>query len=51
MGEMLDGRTVKHTPFINDLEKGVNRNADVVSVVLELISTGVHLWEKFRKGA
>ena len=48
MGEMLDKRTVKHTPIIDDLEKQAHKHTDVISDVIELITAGIHLWKKLK---
>ena len=48
VGELLTGEEVKRAPFIKDVEKRVHEHEDTIASVLDLISSGIHLWEKFK---
>jgi len=50
VGELLSSPDVSHAPFVKDVEKKMHKHESAISDVLELISVGVHLWEKIRKG-
>lgn len=50
IGEMLHSQDVKQTPFLKDVEKKVHKHENTISHVLEMISSGIHLWEKIKKG-
>ncbi len=50
LGELLTTDNVDRTPFTHDMEKKVHQHEDTISTVLDLISSGLHLWDKFKKG-
>lgn len=50
MGEMLTSEDVKSTPLIKDVEKKAHKHEGAILEILDLLSMGIHVWEKFKKG-
>ena len=50
MGEILKGSDTTDTPLIHNLGKSIHKHEETISDVVEILSSGIHLWQKFRKG-
>lgn len=50
MGEMLSSEDMRKTHVTKGVEKNAQKYEDTVSDVLRLVSSGMNLWEKIKKG-
>jgi hypothetical protein len=49
IGEILNRKETSKIPGAHTIGKKIHRHEGVIKDAMELISTGIHLWEKFRK--
>lgn len=50
IGEVLSSHDVKEPPFVKKIEKEVHRHENTIVDVLDMVSSGLHLWERIKKG-
>ncbi len=50
MGEMLDGSGVGDVPGLKNVDRKMDKYEDTVADVLSLISTGIRVWDKIKRG-
>jgi gas vesicle protein len=49
MGDILSSKKTAKMPVIHTIGKKIHKHEDSISDAIDLISSGIHLWEKFRK--
>jgi len=49
-GEILKSRETADSPIVHNIGKSIHNQEETISDVLEIVSSGIHLWQKFRKG-
>ena len=49
LGELLNDEDVKHTPGVKNLEKVVRDHETTIADVLDIIASGVHLWDQIKR--
>lgn len=50
MGGMLSTQDINRIPILKNIEKEVNKHKASISDLLKLVSSGLDVWEKIRKG-
>ena len=50
VGEILKSRETADSPMMHNLGKSIHNHEETISDVLEIVSSGINLWQKFRKG-
>lgn len=51
LGEMIDKGCHETQEFLHDAETKVSKEGNTFSTAVEWITTGINLWNKFKKGA
>lgn len=51
IGELLDEPQISHTRAAKEMEKKMDKYEGAVSEVIALLTAGMQLWEKMKKGA
>jgi gas vesicle protein len=50
MGEILKSKETADSPIIHNFGKSIHEHEETITDVLEIVSSGLNLWQKFRKG-
>ena len=50
VGEILKSRDTAESPMIHNIGKTIHNHEETISDVLEIVTSGIHLWQKFTKG-
>jgi len=49
-GEVLSDQDIKKTSIVKGIEKKINKHENTIDDVLNIISSGLHLWNRIKKG-